>query len=156
MAASTSVERGAMYVCPTCHGIGLVTQQTHDEMLAAHPEEYVDVDAVAALLEGEDPAGMAKARAWASDEGRRLLDAAINNGWQTIESAPKDGTRMFQITEKGALLSDVYWIHSGYMPVKEFPGGLQKIPGTWSNYRLSDPATHWHPSTQPRERNEHS
>lgn len=32
------VERGAMYVCPTCHGVGSVTQQVHDQMLAARPE----------------------------------------------------------------------------------------------------------------------
>lgn len=31
------VERGAMYVCPTCHGVGSVTQKVH-EMLAARPE----------------------------------------------------------------------------------------------------------------------
>lgn len=32
------VEHGAFYVCPTCHGVGSVTQQVHDQMLAAHPE----------------------------------------------------------------------------------------------------------------------
>ncbi|WP_313217516.1 hypothetical protein [Stenotrophomonas sp.] len=32
------VKHGAMYVCPTCHGVGSVTQQVHDEMLAARPE----------------------------------------------------------------------------------------------------------------------
>lgn len=32
------VERGAMHVCPTCHGVGSVTQQVHDQMLAARPE----------------------------------------------------------------------------------------------------------------------
>lgn len=32
------VERGSMYVCPTCHGVGSVTQQVHDQMLAARTE----------------------------------------------------------------------------------------------------------------------
>lgn len=32
------VERGAIYVCPTCHGVGSVTQQVHAAMLAARPE----------------------------------------------------------------------------------------------------------------------
>lgn len=32
------VLRGAMYVCPTCHGVGSVTQQLRDQMLAARSE----------------------------------------------------------------------------------------------------------------------
>lgn len=36
--ALVPVERGAMYVCPTCHGVGSVTQQVHDKVLAACPE----------------------------------------------------------------------------------------------------------------------
>ncbi|YCT77640.1 hypothetical protein QV000_07210 [Stenotrophomonas maltophilia] len=40
--ALVPVERGAMYVCPTCHGVGSVTQQVHDKILAACPEVKYD------------------------------------------------------------------------------------------------------------------
>lgn len=35
-------ERGQMYVCPTCHGPGVVTKEIHDTIRAAHPQEASD------------------------------------------------------------------------------------------------------------------
>lgn len=76
--------------------------------------------------------------------------AAVEDGWQPIETAPRDGTRVRILSADGAEEDNVYWSEERYC-ILGAPQG-SRGPG-WVSTEAGnlpiDPPTHWQPLPRP-------
>ena len=105
---------------------------------------------------------------WVSNSFTRNLDvverniaqeawnAALDNQWQDIETAPKDETRISLWTKEtdspkqGELKEDWLLYRNRWIPIAVFDedmGWCELIGGTW--YQIKERVTHWQPRPRP-------
>ena len=83
-------------------------------------------------------------------------NAALDNQWQDIETAPKDETRISLWTKEtdspkqGELKEDWLLYRNRWIPIAVFDedmGWCELIGGTW--YQIKERVTHWQPRPRP-------
>jgi hypothetical protein len=68
--------------------------------------------------------------------------------WQTIESAPRDGTRIRLRNDNNGLEDTGYWLDYSHVPAEErlhWPPWMEGQDGEWSTEYGNGEMTHWTP-----------